>query len=207
VATPTYITKAALKATLDIVSSTADADVDAAIAAASRGIDGACGRRFYPDADNTKVRFYTPESSVWVEIEDLAAVGTGNFVTIDRAGDGSFSEAWVLDTDYVLEPLNAGQDDQHIRPWERIRVRERAAHWLPCWEKSVRVTGKFGWAAIPEEIIQATTILASKLFKRAREAPFGILTAGTDVGAMRIARTDPDVASLIGPYMRTRPIL
>ena len=56
-------------------------------------------------------------------------------------------------------------------------------------------------------IALATSILATKLFKRSREAPFGIITLGGDQGgAMRLSRTDPDLSLLIDGYTRSRPI-
>jgi hypothetical protein len=68
---------------------------------------------------------------------------------------------------------------------------------------SVRVTGRFGWDAVPPEIIEATGILATKLIRRSREAPFGILAVALETGtAIRLARTDPDIASLIDAFTR-----
>ena len=55
--------------------------------------------------------------------------------------------------------------------------------------------------------MQATLLLASKLMKRAREAPFGVVTAGFDVGAaIRIGR-DPDVALLVQDYVRNSAVI
>jgi hypothetical protein len=72
----------------------------------------------------------------------------------------------------------------------------------------VKLTGQFGWTILPEAVKAATSILAAKLLRRVREAPFGIVTAGIDQGvAMRIARTDPDVYSLIAPYSRHAPLI
>ena len=66
--------------------------------------------------------------------------------------------------------------------------------------------GKFGWAAVPAAIVEATTILAAQLVKRAREAPFGVVAIGLDVGAVtRIAVTDPSIRFLISDYIRERP--
>jgi hypothetical protein len=61
---------------------------------------------------------------------------------------------------------------------------------------------------VPEDIKTATSILAAKLVRRVREAPFGIVTAGVDQGeAMRISRTDPDVYTLLQPYSRLAPFV
>jgi hypothetical protein len=183
----------------------ADADMQLAINAASRGIDDALERRFYLDPDATSVRYYTPSESNLrlLPITDLAVLTS---VMIDRTGDGVYEETWTNGTDFVLEPLNA-PSELPAQPYTQIRARRYSGRWFPCYiEKSVQVTGQFGWASIPEEIRAATSILAGKLLRRQREAPFGIVTVGIDQGAaMRIARTDPDVYALINHYSRNLP--
>jgi hypothetical protein len=69
----------------------------------------------------------------------------------------------------------------------------------------VRLTGKFGWAAPPENVRQATGIIATKIIKRARDAPMGIITA-FDGTAVRMSRFDPQVEELLAPYNRSTPI-
>ena len=66
----------------------------------------------------------------------------------------------------------------------------------------MRVTGQFGWPSIPASISEATAIYASRLLKRAREAPFGIQSVGIDGIAARISRTDPDLMMLLSGYVR-----
>jgi hypothetical protein len=199
-----YIELEQLKNSLELQGMTfADQDVTLAVNAASRGIDSATGQRFYLDTDATQVRYYSPLSFRRLEIDPLAALTS---VAVDRGNTGTFSETWVSGTDFVLEPLNAPAD---FRPYERILVRALSGRWLPAgYDQSVKVTGQFGWAVIPEDVKAATSILAAKLLRRVREAPFGIVTAGIDQGvAMRIARNDPDVYSLIQPYTRHTPII
>lgn len=199
-----YVELEQLKETLELKGQVfADADLMMAANAASRGIDSATGRRFYLDTDASQVRYYTPESLRLLPIDDLAVLTS---VAVDRGGSGSFTETWVNGTDFVLEPFNAPAD---YRPFETLRVRQLAGRWLPTWiEKSVQVTGQFGWTVLPEDIKAATAILAAKLFKRAREAPFGIVTVGIDQGAaMRIAKSDPDVYALIHDYSRHTPLI
>jgi hypothetical protein len=172
-----------------------DANVTLNIAAASRAIDEATGRRFYLDPADS-VRYYEPKSYRLVALDDAVSITE---VAIDRTG-GGFTEVW--DTgDYVLEPYNALLE---YWPYEWLRRSRLGGRDFPCLERSVRVTGRFGWPQIPAPIVEATQILAIKLLKRTREAPFGIVTPGMDV-AFRIARTDPDVGSLIAPYSRKAP--
>jgi hypothetical protein len=201
---PAYIELEQLKDSLELQGLTfADNDITLAVNAASRGIDAATGRRFYLDADANQVRYYSPVSAHLLEVDDLAVLTS---VIIDRTGTGSYTETWTNNTDFVLDPFNAPSD---YMPYERLIVRRLSGRYLPCYvEKAVKVTGQFGWAIFPEAVKAATSILAAKLLRRVREAPFGIVTAGIDQGvAMRIARTDPDVYSLIQAYSRHAPLI
>ena len=193
-----YVELEQVKHTLELSGTTfGDDDIRAAIHAASRAIDQACDRRFYPDADAAQVRYYTPRSHRVCMIDDAATLTT---VKVDTDGDGTFEETLTVNTDYVAHPLNAAADGW---PWDRLELHPlSSATFYPQYPRSIQVTGKFGWATVPHPIVQATTILAHKLMRRAREAPFGILAFGEGDSA-RIARTDPDVAMLIAPYMRT----
>jgi len=196
-----YVTLAALKATLSISATTWNDDLTAAIAAASRAIDEECGRRFYADDDATSVRYYTPNVASHLTIDDLAALTS---VYIDTAGTGSYTTLWTAGTHFHLSPYNAAEDGW---PYTELEVRGQSGAYLPCYTKSVKVTGQFGWPTVPNAIAQATGILAARLFKRAREAPFSVFGMGVDGSAVRISRTDPDVAMLVKPFSRNRMIL
>ena len=54
-------------------------------------------------------------------------------------------------------------------------------------------------------IKQACIILAGRQFKR-YDSPLGVAGFG-DLGAMRVSRVDPDVATLIEPYVLTRNLV
>lgn len=184
---------------LRAASDYADSDIAAALEAASRGLDAACNRWFYRSSEsNDDVRLYTPDRWRTLIIDDTIAVTS---VLVDQDGNGTFEQEWDEGTDFVLDPANAALAG---RPYERLIVRKRGRYDLPIGlEHSVQVTGQFGWIATPPAIVQATTILASKLLKRAREAPFGVLIAGLEVSAVaRIARTDPDVSWLLEGLIR-----
>lgn len=192
-----YVDADEFKATLELSNETfADDDIDRAISAASRAIDNITGRRFWRDPDATQVRYYTPTNAARIWIDDLETLTA---LAIDDDDDDTYSQAWTT-SDYALEPVNAAADGW---PYTSIRVRQRrTSFYFPCWEQSVKVTGRFGWAAIPAEVEQATTIITAKMLKRAREAPFGITMIGGDGAAVRAAREDPEVSLLLGPYVR-----
>lgn len=197
-----YASVAELKAALSLTGETfADPDIQLALTAASRAIDNATHRRFWPDADTAQIRYYNPDTYNEVTIDDLITLTA---VAIDRTGDNTFTESWTVNTDFILEPLNAAAGSE---PYTSLRIHYRSTRIMPWYPRSVRVTGKFGWTAAPDAVKEATMMLSSRLLKRVREAPFGIAGFGVDGSAVRVMRDDPDVYSLICPYTRTAALV
>lgn len=198
VSNPTfYLTADELKSTLAITTSTADVDISAAIISASRAIDGICRRRFYPDADANQVRYYSPEQSDMLEVDDIVTLTS---LKTDDDGTYAYANTWTLNTDYLKLPLNAAADGD---PWTQLQALPQGNYTFNTfYPNSVKVTGKFGWSVCPDEVVQATTILAARLFKIAREAPLGIIS--WEGGAVYIGRSDPGIMGLVGPLIRHR---
>lgn len=191
-----YITVDDLAGTLSLGSETfADADLQAAITAASREVDRLTNRKFSLDS---VTRYYTPTDAGRLWIDDANSISS---VAVDVSEDGSFAESWVLNTDYVPEPLNAAADGV---PFTSLVVAPRTSRYFPVGQiRAVRVGGQFGWSAVPAVVKQATTILAARLAKRSREAPFGVAGFGIDGGAVRVSSFDPDVERLLAGLVRT----
>ena len=189
-----YVELERFKTSVDLSgTSYADLDVLAAIQAASRQIDLACDRRFWKDTvDST--RYYTADSSAFCRIDDVADVTT---VTLDMDGDGTYETTWTENTDFTFLPLNAETDG-----WPRTGLNVAVGNYLPSAPRAVRLVGKHGWDAVPSPIETATTLLAARLVKRAREAPFAVAGLGFDGVAVRVPRFDTDVEQLIAPYKR-----
>jgi hypothetical protein len=189
-----YIASADVKATLILEGTTyADPDVDRAVAAANDAVDQLFGRKFAPDAEPT-TRYYgirRRDSREVKEIDDLTRL-TPITVEIDLSGDGSFAKTLVENTDFQFEPLNAELD---AIPFEKIRARNG---FLPAGPRVMKITGTFGWpGSAPPQVIAFAEVLAIKFLTRIREAPFGVVTAGADLGvAMRMAKQDPDFPAL-----------
>ena len=89
--------------------------------------------------------------------------------------------------------------------WDELETSEATERLIRrgCWkpsrygEASVRVTGVFAkTATAPNDIKEATLILAARLFQR-KDVPLGFTAAGIDAAAMRLAKIDPDVATLL----------
>ena len=197
--TTLYVTAAQLKATQSMTTTYADNDVAAAVAAAARAVDNICQRRFYIDPDATSVRYYTPDDPSMLRIDDLVTL-----TSLVTSSDGvNFDTTWTVNTDFVLEPLNAQSDSQNQRPYTQAVVhplgRYQFNYWFP---RSVRLTGKFGWPAVPDAIVSATGLIAAQLLTASRSAPLGIMAF--EGGAIRVARTNGQAMGLLGPYMLHR---
>lgn len=192
-----YGTVFALKETLSLQGvSFADADLTVALEAASRAIDELTNRRFWKDSAEA-TRYFDPEDWETCLLDDVVDVTT---FKVDYDGDGTFEQIWALNTDYVLEPLNADKDD---RPFVWAVRHPRGRYRFPTsYPRTVEVTGIFGWPEIPPPITSATSILAVQLVRRMREAPFGVVALGLDGAAVRIARSDPHIGLLVGPFCR-----
>lgn len=196
-----YVTVSSLKQTLLIQSGAvyADDDIRKTVLSCSRVIDGLCDTRFYiPDESNPEERYFTARSPDVLYIDHLVGLES---VAIDRSGTGDHSEEWIVDVDFVLEPLNAPLDG---RPYDRLRPRAKS---LPVGVLAgVEIVGTYGWAETPSPIVDATTILARRILERKRMAPLGVVAVGVDA-ATRIARSDPDVLALIKGYEHIRKSL
>ena len=69
------------------------------------------------------------------------------------------------------------------------------------WQRAdrVRVTARWGWPAVPEEIGMAALLLANRLYLR-RNSPEGLVQT-QEFGGVRLSRWDPDVEALLAPYV------
>ena len=189
-----YATLAQLKASLRITDSVDDALLELAIEAASREIDSATERQFFP---TNATRIYTPRDSYVVEIDDLTTLTT---LKTSSAADGTFDITWTA-SDYQLEPLN-GLTGGITVPYTQIRAVGDYTFPIEGGEATVQVVGSFGFATAPTAIKQATVLLASRIFKR-NDSPLGVAGFG-DLGVVRVSRLDPDVDSMIAPYKKVR---
>ncbi|MGH9891081.1 MAG: phage gp6-like head-tail connector protein [bacterium] len=197
---PPYVTTAQLRAYLRISDVVDDAEIALAVESASRAIDHAANRQFGLVAA-TEAREYTARFDRglqrWVtDIDDLANT-TGLVVESDNDDDGIYGDdTWVLDTDYTLHPPNALD-----RPWTLVVFRHKADR--PTTNpQGIRVTGNFGWSAVPRTIEQVTLLQASRIFTR-RNSPYGISGSPDLGGELRLlARVDPDVEVALRPYRR-----
>lgn len=192
-----YCTLADVKAALRITDTVDDALIENSINAASRMIDQYCNRFFYSTAAG-EIRYYTPVDSYYTWIDDCQEITelktSGTLLNL-------YDITWAS-SDYEVVPTNR-LDNGGWFPITKIRA---IGHYLfPIFGDNavVKVTGTFGWVAVPEPIKFATIIQASRLFKRL-ESPLGVAGV-SDIGIMRVgANIDGDVAQLINPFRQLR---
>jgi len=192
-----YCTLSELKDSLQIDDSVDNASLEAAIMSASRMIDDYTQRFFYKDGTiaSPVTRYYTPEDAISLNIDDIVTVST---IATDNDLLFTYTTVWAT-SDFVVEPIN---NPRKGWPYNRL-VAVGAYVWPFQIPQSVKITGAWGWSAVPQEIQLAAKIQASRLFIR-RQSPFGI--AGTpELGTVRLSsRLDPDVEALIRPFKKVR---
>lgn len=197
-----YLTIDELKATLQITGTSMDADIARAITASSRAVEKACSRRglrrFWPDTDYV-ARVFTAGDPDLLEINDAFDVQK---VESDEDGDGTYERLWDA-AEWLPTPLNALLDDEPYTgiQWRPLPTSDYATGF-PNIFGGVRVTAKWGWKDVPAFVPQAVLLLAARLAKRSREAPFAVVGFADSSAALHIARTDPDVNGLIHDYIR-----
>ena len=185
-----YATLATLKRLLNLetADTTSDDLLTQALEAASRGIDRMCGRRFWLDPApvartfNPSGRTVATESGDRLVVNDLGSV-TG--LTVETGSGGSYSAV----TTYETGPDNALADARPV-----TSLLSLGGSW-GYGAARVRITGRWGWPAVPAEVVQATQIQALRLYRR-KDSPDGV-TGSAEWGVVRLSRVDPDVYTLV----------
>jgi len=162
-----------------------------AIEAASRVIDNSAGRQFGssdPDTpaveDRDYVAWYSPHADAWyIDIDDL----------MDDTDLVVMADTTDITADVTLLPLNNAAKG---RPWTLMEIPSAYS------AITITVSAHWGWSAIPDTIVTATLLQASRFVKR-RDAPFGVAGSPDMGNELRLlAKIDPDVEVLIRSYRR-----
>ncbi len=183
-----YATLATLKSRLGISDTTDDAALETAISAASLFVSAHTGRRFY---STTETRYYSATDPELIEIDDCLSVSS----VITDDGTRNYATAWTT-TDWELWPTTA--------PHSQLWATPTGSYSFPAGRRNVKITGDWGYSyTAPEDIVQATELLAMRLWKRS-DAIFGVAAApalGVQVIQAKIT-ADADVETLLAPHRR-----
>lgn len=176
-----------------------DLIVDDLVNTASRAVELYCGRQFTADANATARTYLAADYGTCVEIDDVWDAATVVLKT-DSGQDGTFETTLTVSTQFVLEPVNGVLNGLSGYPYTRVRL--VAGQLWPAamyGRPQVQVTAKWGWAAVPAPVKQATLQVVSELWRR-KDAPFGVL-GGQEFGTIYLS---PDsmrsVAALLRAY-------
>jgi hypothetical protein len=190
-----YCSLADVKSSARIADNVDDAMLELAVESASRLIDSYTQRYFYNAG--TATRLFAPQDSYVTETDDLITL-----TTLQTSDGETFDTTWQA-KDYQLEPLNGVVDGLTGYPATRIRAIDDFIFTHLTGEATVRITGVWGWSAVPTAVKQATVIQAARIFKR-NDSPLGIAGFG-EMGAIRVGtQLDPDVKQLIEAYRKVR---
>lgn len=162
-----------------------------ALTSASRSIDKSTGRRFWLDAEPVTRTYRTAGRTV--------AEADGEVLLVDDIGN----------VDDLVVATGSGTSWSPLAPGRVETVPENALlDGKPVtglllaggyWPARARVTARFGWPAVPDDIEQATLIQANRLQRR-KDSPEGV-TGSAEWGVVRLSRRDPDVWNLIEQYV------
>ena len=183
---PNYVTTADFDLYISNELGTTEANLRlAALKAAERAVDEYCQRSFAV-AGNASARTYVPTGSQLVRIHDCTTVTS---VTLDGAS--------IDPTYYQLEPTTVSWSGQQ-RPYEQIRYLNGFWMGLTPGKAAVSVTATWGWAAVPDDVVEATLIIGKDICQQRRTV--GNLAIAGDIGTT--VRLNTYVRQLLAPLRR-----
>lgn len=191
-----YTTLASMKNYLGITDSIDDALLEQIVESASRSIDRIANRYFYLDAVATQ-HFYRTTDAYSLIVDDIGTLN-GLVITLDTAGNGTFSTSVTINTDYLMEPLNSAGLG---RPFTNITMVGAQLFPYPLnLRPGISVVARWGWPSVPDDITQATLILGADLYKR-KDSVGGVLGL-SELGAIRMSPLGRDISAMVRAYRR-----
>lgn len=183
---PDYITPSQLKEYTRISDDLDNTQVALACTAASRAVDGACGRQFGKVSASTTwlftARWDNSRRRWFVPIEDLSS-GSGMVVEVDG----------VAVTSYTLLPTRAvdkGKVFTELVFGESVSVSSDI--------DAISITSdKWGWSSVPS-VAEMASLLQGSRFMARRDSPYGIAGSPDTGSELRLlSRLDPDVRMML----------
>jgi len=172
-------------------STSEDTAITAALNAADSEIQNICGRTFaVPGA--TSVKTYVPTSDKYAIVDDIAQL-SGLVVKLDSSDNGTY-DVTLAGSSYIMDGNNA--------PYTVLRrVDGNSFYRFHSNRPTIQVTAYHGYQMgnVPYPIVQASTILAARLYQR-RSSPLGVTAGTAEAGVFRISRQDPELVSLLRGY-------
>jgi len=199
-ATDAYLTIDEARSYIGLGAAVDTADLDDALTAVSRMVDRYCGRHFYQQT--ATAREFDTEDGFTIKLGPFNDLVSVSAFAYDNADSGSYASTLTASQYQLIAP----QQGQAPGTWPYVEVRAlQNGPTLPVAPAAsgrlelIRITGTWGWPAVPPEVKQATRILLAEIYKLA-DAPMGVAGFG-EFGVVRVARQLPARAQqLLAPY-------
>lgn len=193
----TYALLDDVKDALRISDTDDDVTLAGIIESASRAIDQYCDR-FFGQTGTVAAPVSRLYRSInrQVQIDDLVTLTdveveyTGYAETFTSLGAASV----------IKQPVNAAT---MVPPWPYTVLLAKPSAVLPTPPGWVRVSGVWGWPAVPQQIRDACVLQSARLFK-SRDIPLGYASGGDGMGTIVIpgAGLHADARALCDPFRR-----
>jgi hypothetical protein len=179
--------------------------LETACAVASRTVENMTGRIFF-DTGNPSILHFEPTDPYCVQTDDFSTL-TGLVVEVDTGYDNTYATTLTIDTDFIAQPRDQLRNGQPW-PYTSLQIAPRSRHYFPPaylgQHETVRVTARWGWASVPEQVKHACLIGAKEWFSR-KDTNAGGYFGMDGWGPVRM-RENSDVRALIGPYTLNGPV-
>jgi len=172
-------------------------DLDDVITTVSRMIDRYCRRHFF---QVTEARTFTPDDYMILDLGAFNDLTTLTSIEIDEEGDGTYGKTLTAG-EYQTLPVNRSVPE--TSPVRQVRALGDFLWPVPLIDQDrlnrVKITGVWGWSAVPAAIERACLIQIARVARR-QESPLGVAGFG-EFGVVRVSsQPDPDVRTLLDPY-------
>lgn len=188
-----YASLTKLKARLGVADTNTakDSELTDRLLSASMDINRWCGRQFGRDETASERTFYPGPTGV--DVHDFWT--TEDLAVVPYLGETA-GTPWTV-SGLTLEPLNGFVDGVPGWPYRRLCYGYAMAPSYFYSASTVRVTARWGWAAVPTNVETACLLLAA-MDDKAGDAPFGVASFGDY--AVRI-RSNPMAMEKLAPYV------
>lgn len=172
-----------------------DAVILTLLSAVSRYIERQTGRRFYSDSvDGTY--YFQAKNSQSVRLPDFASITS---VSVDYSNNRSYTTLTVS-TDYDLVPDNYSADGVPINGLE-ISPLSTSYGYFPTQRKGIKIVGKKGWPAVPDDIEEAVLSISQNLYgSRSGQTSSGKITVTAAGVVIRPEDVPAFAAKIISHY-------
>lgn len=173
-------------------------ELEDVVTSVSRLIDRYCGRQFFQSTSTS--RYFDSLNGTDIEFGAFNDLVSASSVSYDSNDDGTYDSTLTATAYQLLPTRNTAPIDE---PFTSLRLLNGSTFpYAPAASGRtglIRITGTWGWSAVPVEIKQAARIMVAEVAKMA-DAPLGVAGFG-EFGVVRLSRSMPARAMhLLQPY-------